>query len=118
MDLVGAGHCVSDLYASIAWDFLSHFSRSEDGTIIDDAAAVTAAEGDTSEEAYHENLHAWLLAEDEVNDTMTEDIVENEFMPLIEAGDYETFPAEMRWGDMLVNGNPMTYEEFVAAGGV
>ena len=49
---------------------------------------------------------------------MTEDIVENEFMPLISAGDYTTFPAEMLWGDMLETGNPMTYDEFVAAGGV
>ena len=75
------------------------------------------ASGDTSEAAYHEYLHQWLIAEDEVNATMTEDIRENEFMPLIYAGDYETFPAEMLWSGMLENGSPMTYDEFVAAGG-
>ncbi|MCC8357391.1 MAG: hypothetical protein LJU34_06060 [Oscillospiraceae bacterium] len=83
-----------------------------------EASTETAAAGDTSEEAYQEYLHTWLQAEDEVNETMTEDIVENEFMPLIYAGDYTTFPAEMLWGDMLETGNPMTYDEFVAAGGV
>ncbi|MCD7769704.1 MAG: hypothetical protein LUH36_06295 [Oscillospiraceae bacterium] len=103
-------------------------TETEDGYIIEPAeaasgesaepAAETVAAGDTSEAAYVEYLHQWLQAEDEVNETMTEDVVENEFMPLIEAGDYTTFPAEMLWGDMLVNGNPMTYEEFVAAGGV
>ena len=67
------------------------------------------------EQAYKEYLHEWLIAEDEVNDTMTEEIRENEFMPLIWAGDYETFPAEMLWNGMLENGSPMTFEEFVAA---
>ena len=72
-----------------------------------------SAEADP-EQAYKEYLHEWLIAEDEVNDTMTEDIRENEFMPLIWAGDYETFPAEMLWNGMLENGCPMTYEEFLA----
>ena len=76
------------------------------------------ASGDTSEDAYHEYLHQWLIAEDEVNSNMDENIRENEFMPLIYANDYETFPAEMLWSGMLENGCPMTYEEFVAAGGV
>ena len=71
-----------------------------------------------SEDAYKEYLHQWLIAEDAVNDTMTEEIRENEFMPLIWAGDYTTFPAEMLWNGMLENGCPMTYDEFVAAGGV
>lgn len=66
------------------------------------------------EEAFVEYIHEWLLAEDAVNDTMTPDIVENEFMPLIEAGDYVTFPAEMLWNGMLNNGSPMTFEEFAA----
>ncbi len=66
------------------------------------------------EEAFVEYIHEWLLAEDAVNDTMTPEIVENEFMPLIEAGDYVTFPAEMLWNGMLNNGSPMTFEEFAA----
>ena len=77
--------------------------------------AAPAAGGDTSEAAYQEYLHEWLIAEDEVNETMTEDIRENEFMPLIYAGDYETFPAEMLWNGMLNNGSPMTFDEWVAA---
>ena len=83
-----------------------------------EASGAPAAGGDVSEDAYKEYLHQWLIAEDEVNDTMTEDIRENEFMPLIWAGDYQTFPAEMLWNGMLENGCPMTYDEFVAAGGV
>ena len=75
--------------------------------------------GDTSadpdiEQAYKEYLHEWLIAEDEVNDMMTEEIRENEFMPLIWASDYTSFPAEMLWNGMLENGCPMTFEEFAA----
>ena len=83
------------------------------------AQYVPEAAGEVDvEQAYKEYLHEWLIAEDEVNDTMTEEIRENEFMPLIWAGDYTTFPAEMLWNGMLENGCPMTYDEFVAAGGV
>ncbi|MCD7769188.1 MAG: hypothetical protein LUH36_03600 [Oscillospiraceae bacterium] len=64
--------------------------------------------------AYVEYIHEFLLAELEINSTMTEDQVENEFMPLIEAGDYTTFPAEMLYGGMLESGVAMTYEEFAA----
>ena len=92
-------------------------------TIEEFAAQYVPAEGEASdasgeamsvEEAFVEYIHEWLLAEDAVNDTMTSDIVENEFMPLIEAGDYVTFPAEMLWNGMLNNGSPMTFEEFSA----
>ena len=72
------------------------------------AAAVSV------EDAYIEYLHEWLIAEDEINDTMTEEIRENEFMPLIYAWDFETFPAEMLWSGMLESGVPMTFEEFSA----
>ncbi|MCD8321297.1 MAG: hypothetical protein LUC89_00235, partial [Oscillospiraceae bacterium] len=71
--------------------------------------------GETSvEEAYVEYIHEWLLAELEVNSSLTEDQVENEFMPLIEAGDYVSFPAEMLYGGMLESGTAMTFEEFAA----
>ena len=80
----------------------------------DEAGASGEADADSLEDAYKEYLHEWLIAEDEVNDTMTEEIRENEFMPLIWAGDYETFPAEMLWSGMLENGIPMTFEEFAA----
>ena len=77
-------------------------------------ASDASGEAMSVEEAFVEYIHEWLLAEDAVNDTMTSDIVENEFMPLIEAGDYVTFPAEMLWNGMLENGSPMTFEEFAA----
>ena len=64
--------------------------------------------------AYVEYIHEWLLAEDAANDTMTSDIVENEFMPLVRAGDYTTFPAEMLFNGMLNNGSPLTFEEWSA----
>ena len=66
------------------------------------------------QEAYAEYIHEWLLAELEVNSSMTIDQVENEFMPLVEAGDYVSFPAEMLYGGMLNNGIAMTIEEFAA----
>lgn len=45
---------------------------------------------------------------------MTSDIVENEFMPLVEAGDFTSFPADMLFNGMLENGAALTYDEFVA----
>ncbi len=76
---------------------------------------VSFAADDTS--AYHEYLHEWLLAELEVNSSMTVEQVEDEFMPLIEADDYTSFPAEMLFSGMLNSGVPMTYEEWSAANG-
>ena len=76
---------------------------------------VTAmASGDDVAAAYAEYVHEFLLAELEVNSSMTIDQVEDEFMPLIEAGDYETFPADMLYGGMLESGVAMTFEEFAA----
>ena len=66
------------------------------------------------EEAYVEYIHEWLLAELEVNSNMTIEQIEDEFMPLIEAGNYTDFPAEMLYGGMLENGVAMTFEEFAA----
>jgi len=79
-----------------------------------DPSAEPTAPAIDPQAAYAEYIHEWLLAEDAVNDTMTSDIVENEFMPLVEAGDYTTFPAEMLWNGMLENGSPMTFEEWSA----
>ncbi len=80
------------------------------------AASGEAASGEamTAEEAFVEYIHEWLLAELEVNSNMTIEQVEDEFMPLIEKGDYVSFPAEMLWSGMLNNGCPMTFEEFEA----
>ena len=82
-----------------------------------EASSEEPASGKSVEEAYVEYIHEWLLAEMEVNANLTIEQVEDEFMPLIEAGDYVSFPAEMLWSGMLEQGVPMTYDEFVAAGG-
>jgi hypothetical protein len=73
-----------------------------------------AATGLSAEEAYVEYIHEFLLAELEVNSSMTIDQVEDEFMPLIEAGDYTSFPADMLYSGMLNSGVAMTFEEFAA----
>ena len=80
-------------------------------------AQNAGAAGGSLEDAFVDYLHEWLLAELEVNGNMTIEQVEDEFMPLIEAGDFVTFPAEMLWSGMLEQGVPMTFEEFEAAGG-
>ena len=64
--------------------------------------------------AYVNYIHEWLLAEDEANDNMDSNIVENEFMPLVEKGDFASFPADMLFNGMLENGVALTYDEFVA----
>ena len=79
-----------------------------------DPSAEAAAPAADPFKAYVEYIHEWLLAEDAVNDTMTSDIVENEFMPLVKAGDFATFPAEMLFNGMLNNGSPLTFEEWSA----
>ena len=83
-------------------------------SVTEEEEAAPSAEGELTEADYQEYLHEWLIAENEVNDTMTDEILEDEFMPLIYAGDYETFPAEMLWNGMLENGSPMTLDEFLA----
>lgn len=73
--------------------------------------------GATSEADYQAYLKAWLDAEKEVNSTMTDDM-KGEFLALIDALDFETFPGDMLFNGMLTTGAAMTYDEFVAADGV
>ena len=80
----------------------------------DEPSGEPAAAGGSVEDAYVEYIHEWLLNELENNSNMTIEQVEDEFMPLIEAGDYVSFPAEMLWNGMLNTGSPMTFEEFAA----
>jgi hypothetical protein len=83
----------------------------------DEFAAQYVPEGGetvSAEEAYVEYIHEFLLAELEVNSSMTIDQVEDEFMPLIEAGDYTSFPADMLYSGMLNSGAAMSFEEFAA----
>ena len=83
------------------------------------ASVENTAHGTASadEAGYKEYLHAWLNAEYEVNTTMDE-TMKGEFEALIDAGDYVTFPADMLFNGMLTTGSAMTYDAFVAAGGV
>ena len=91
--------------------------------MLDSGVAMTfeefAAQYQTSalsvEDAYVEYIHEFLLNELPVNTGgMTIEIIENEFMPLIEAGDYNAFPADMLYSGMLDSGVAMTFEEFAA----
>ena len=66
------------------------------------------------EEAFIEYIHEWLIAENEINSNMTEEIMENEFMPLVREMNFVDFPAEMIYSGMLEQGVPMTFEEFAA----
>ena len=70
--------------------------------------------GASVEEAYLEYIHEFLLNELEVNSTMTLEQIENEYMPLFEAKDYETMPADLLFNGMLETGVAMTFEEFAA----
>jgi len=79
-----------------------------------DAPSAEPAGGQSVEDAFVEYIHEWLLNELANNSSMTIEQVEDEFMPLIEAGDYVSFPAEMLWNGMLNTGMPMTFEEFAA----
>ena len=89
-------------------------AASEGGESAEEAAEEAGA--DTSIEAYHAYMYAWLDNECANNDSMTEDQLP-EFQACIDADDYETFPGDMFFGGMLNTGIPMTYDEFVAAGG-
>ena len=76
-----------------------------------------AAAGGTTEADFIEYIHQWLLDELAINSNMTIEQVEDEFMPLVEQMNFTDFPAEMIYSGMLEQGVPMTYDEFVAAGG-
>ena len=66
------------------------------------------------EEAYVEYVRAFLTAELEVNTNMTVEQVENEFIPNVEAGNYDQFPVDMLYGGMLATGTALTFDEFAA----
>ena len=81
-------------------------------------AAHGGKAGAISDADYQAYLKAWLLEENKVNDTMTDEQVNDEFIPMIEAGNYSGFPVDMLFNGMLETGTAMTYEQFVAANGV
>ena len=78
------------------------------------SASGEAAATLSVEDAFIEYIHEWLIAEDAINDTMTEEIRENEFMPLVRQWKFDEFPAEMIYSGMLESGVPMTFAEFSA----
>ena len=77
------------------------------------AEEAPAEGGDTSEEAYHAYLKEYVQAVPAVSDEQFE-----EFAALIDASDYTTMPADMMFDAQWWGYAAMTYEEFVAAGGV
>ena len=90
-------------------------TETADGYIVEPAAEAAPAAGAADPQAaYAEYIHEWLLAELAVNSSMTIEQVEDEFMPLVEAGDYVSFPAEMLFNGMLNNGVALTFEEWSA----
>jgi hypothetical protein len=95
-------------------DLATEEQMADDLASVQSALDAGAATGLSAEEAYVEYIHEFLLAELEVNSSMTIDQIEDEFMPLIEAGDYTSFPADMLYSGMLNSGVAMTFEEFAA----
>ena len=73
-----------------------------------------SGEAKTVEEAYIEYIRDFLQNELLNNDQMTQEQIDNEYMPLIEAGDYESFPASYLYDGWLETGVAMTFEEFAA----
>ncbi|MCD7769993.1 MAG: hypothetical protein LUH36_07770, partial [Oscillospiraceae bacterium] len=88
-------------------------SAEASGEATAEAAVETAAAGDTSEEAYHAYLKEFVDACPAVTDEQY-----LEFEALIDASDYTTMPADMMFDATWWGYAAMTYDEFVAAGGV
>ena len=71
------------------------------------------ASGEQSvEDAYIEYIREWLQNELLHNDQMTQEQIDNEYMPLIEAGNYTSWPASYLYDGWLETGTAMTFEEF------
>ena len=79
-----------------------------------EASGEPSGEVKTVEEAYVEYIREWLQNELAHNDQITQEQIDNEYMPLIEAGDYTSFPACYLYDGWLETGTAMTFEEFAA----
>jgi len=79
-----------------------------------DPSGEPSGEARTAEQAYIDYSRQWLQNELLHNDQMTQEQIDNEYMPLIEAGDYESFPASYLFNGWLETGTAMTFEEFAA----
>ncbi len=121
-DAAASGEATEEPAAEPAGDASGEPSGDPTGEPPASAAMANPAHGGTpgatSDKDYQAYLKAWLQEEAKVNATMTDDQVNNEFIPMIEAGNYTDFPVEMMFSGMLTTGAAMTYEEFVAANGV
>ena len=77
-------------------------------------ASDASGEAKSVEEAYIDYIRDWLQNELLHNDQMTQEQIDNEYMPLIEAGDYTSWPASYLYDGWLNTGVAMTFEEFAA----
>ena len=84
---------------------------------LSDLSSLVSSTGDISEEAYKAYLKAYLRNLMSDNSLITEEMY-YEFAILIDAGDYVSFPMDMLFNGMLSPDVAMTYDEFVAAGGI
>ncbi|MCF0229354.1 MAG: hypothetical protein HUJ76_06635 [Parasporobacterium sp.] len=80
-----------------------------------EAPAAPAAEAsDDDVAAYQAYLYEFIQAECAVNDSMTEEQLP-EFYACIDALNFNQFPGDMFFGGYFVNGNAMTFDEFIAS---
>ena len=77
-------------------------------------ASDASGEAKSVEEAYVDYIREWLQNELLHNDQMTQEQIDNEYMPLIEAGDYTSWPVSYLYDGWLETGTAMTFEEFAA----
>jgi hypothetical protein len=76
--------------------------------------AAAPAAGGTDEASYQEYLKDFVASCEDIQSSGAAD----EFIALIDAGDYSTFPVEMLFDATWFGEAAMTYDQFVAAGGV
>ena len=102
-----------DVYAFPFEMYVNAFGALDYAAFASQGAAPEAG-GDTGEAAYQDYLCAFVMS--------CEDILasgaEEEFMALIRTGDYVSYPVEMLFNAQWFGEAAMTYDEFVAAGGV
>ena len=84
----------------------------ESGEAPAEGGEEAAPAGDTSEDAYKAYLKEYAAAVPAIQDNI------DEFNEVIDGGDYTVFPADMLFVDTYFGYAAMTYDEFVAAGGV
>jgi len=80
-----------------------------------ETTAEAQADTKSVEEAYIDYIYEFLENELKINPYMTQEQIDNEYMPLIKAGNYTDFPASHLFNAGWLNtGTAMTFEEFAA----